>query len=741
MSSFDYTQSQSPADEQRSKELSLQRSRPPTDVPGYEAQRFLGAGAYGEVWVGVDRNTGRRVAIKFYAHRRGVDWSLLSREVEKLVFLSADRYVVQLLDVGWDSDPPYYVMEFVENGSLEDLLRKRGTFLPNEAVEMFREIAIGLVHAHGKGVLHCDLKPANILLDQDQRPRLADFGQSRLSHEQRPALGTLFYMAPEQADLTAVPDVRWDVYALGAILYCMLVGHPPHRSEASLSEVETAKDLPERLSRYRRLIEERPLPAEHRQISGVDKSLADIVDRCLAARPRDRFANVQEVLDALQARDRNRARRPLMVVGFVGPLVLLAIMAFFGWRGYERALKDTELVARQRAIENNAFAAELAAEKVSSEIANYFEVAEDEASRSKFEALVQPLLANAALAELNDPQARDAQIEAARPAFIADPARIALDDYLRSRLARYQEADDMLTNPRFASMFVCDRYGTQIAAAHDDDVTSRSIGRNFAHRTYFHGGSAELPRFPRSSQNAKHIEKTKLSAVYKSSTTKMWKVAVATPLYHEEGENDVFDGVLVLTVNLGDFEFFRLNNAESIDRFAVLVDGRPGEDTGTILQHPLFDRLLSDAGKLPEQFPDYRVPDALLTAAAGQLYRDPLSQHEAGKDFAQQWIAATAPVRTPGSNSDDPPTGLVVLVQEDYSRVISPVQQLGQRLVREGILALCVVIAASLALWYFVLRLFREPSNGGRQKVELAPESTPLHGMETLPLGAGRRGK
>ncbi len=58
------------------------------------------------------------------------------------------------------------------------------------------------------------------------RPRLADFGQSRMSHEQTPSLGTLFYMAPEQADLNAVPDARWDVYALGAILYCMLCGFP-----------------------------------------------------------------------------------------------------------------------------------------------------------------------------------------------------------------------------------------------------------------------------------------------------------------------------------------------------------------------------------------------------------------------------------------------------------------------------------------------------------------------------------
>jgi serine/threonine protein kinase len=147
----DYTEQQTPTDQQRSKDLSLARTRPPTEEPGFLSQTFIGAGAYGEVWAGVDRNTGRKVAIKFYAHRRGVDWSLLNREVEKLVFLSADRYVVQLLQVGWDADPPYYVMEYVENGSLDDLLKKDGTFNVPDAALMFREIAVGLAHAHGKG--------------------------------------------------------------------------------------------------------------------------------------------------------------------------------------------------------------------------------------------------------------------------------------------------------------------------------------------------------------------------------------------------------------------------------------------------------------------------------------------------------------------------------------------------------------------------------------------------------------
>src|SRR4029077_5166986 len=143
------------------------------------------------------------------------------------------------LEVGWNATPPFYVMEYMERGSLEERL-EQGLPSVAEAVVLVRDIAKGLVHAHAKGILHCDLKPANILLDQDGKPRLADFGQSRLSNEQTPALGTLFYMAPEQADAKALPDARWDVYALGAIFYAMLTGPPPHRHERVVTEIESA---------------------------------------------------------------------------------------------------------------------------------------------------------------------------------------------------------------------------------------------------------------------------------------------------------------------------------------------------------------------------------------------------------------------------------------------------------------------------------------------------------------------
>ena len=243
---------------------------------------------------------------------------------------------------GWAGTPTRRTTSWSisSSGSLADRIAK-GPLGVEEAVATLRGVATGLVHAHGKGVLHCDLKPANVLLDQDGKPRLADFGQSRLSTEQAPALGTMFYMAPEQADLAATPDVRWDVYALGALLYCMLTGRPPHRTGETVDEFERTPDLADRLARYRRSIEQSPPPVGHRSMHGVDKVLAAIVDRCLATDPDKRYANVQAVLDALDARAARLARRPMMVLGAIGPALLLAVVAWFAWQGFSAAMRQS----------------------------------------------------------------------------------------------------------------------------------------------------------------------------------------------------------------------------------------------------------------------------------------------------------------------------------------------------------------------------------------------------------------
>jgi serine/threonine protein kinase len=697
---FNHTQQQTSDEQQRAQSLSLKPSRPPTQVPGYEPRKFLGAGAYGEVWVAIDRNTGRQVAIKFYAHKGGLDWSILSREVEKLAFLSADRYVVQLLDVGWDADPPYYVMEYVENGSLEDLQRREGLLPPREAVALFREVAVGLLHAHGKGVLHCDLKPANVLLDQDSRPRLADFGQSRLSHEQTPALGTLFYMAPEQADLQAVPDVRWDVYALGSLLYSMLTGFPPYRSAAAVTEFETATDLEERLCRYRQLIETSPRPANHRQIRGVDRELADIVDGCLAPKRDERYANVQEVLDALNARDRRRARRPLVLLGFVAPALLLAVMSVFAWSWFETAVNSSDDALRARALDSNSFAAKYVAKTVTNELEIYYRAVEEMAASYRFQALLEMTTDNPDIAklrrELNDPHISEPTREQRRAEFVANPARQELQERIEDLL---QDPDE----PNVASWFVTDPSGLQLARAPAEDT----VGKNFAWRSYFHGRDEDFPEDWRPKPED-HIRETNLSAVFYSQVNDRWTVTISTPVMTEEDENNTpkFLGVIGLSVDVHRF----VKMQEKKRQFAVLVDWRAGPNKGLILQHPLFDKFLEDQKNVPDRFQTYRLREEDLpdTQAKEENYVDPLAKDPEGGEYDKHWLAKQQSV-----SIRDGYTGWIVIVQESYEGAIgNTLERLKSSLLARGLVAVALIAGLSAVLWAFVIRSLREPARG-----------------------------
>ena len=170
-------------------------------------------------------------------------------------------------------------MEYLPGGSLAE--RLSGRAIPvKETVDVFREVAEALVYLHGKAILHCDLKPANVLLDDHNQIRLADFGQARLSSEAGPAVGTLFYMAPEQAEQAARPDVRSDIYSLGALVYTMLTRAPPYSGGRATEDLRTSKSTRERIELYRQIIEESDAPTAHHRVEGVDRALAEIIDRC-----------------------------------------------------------------------------------------------------------------------------------------------------------------------------------------------------------------------------------------------------------------------------------------------------------------------------------------------------------------------------------------------------------------------------------------------------------------------------
>jgi hypothetical protein len=684
-------------------------------IPGYVLHTPLGRGAYGEVWLGENRTTKRQVAVKFLHSRATLDWWLLDGEIEKLAFLAADRRVVQLLDVGRDADPPFFVMEYIARGSLAQHLDSAGPLPVERAAAIFEEIALGLMLVHAKGILHCDLKPSNILLDDELRPRLADFGQSRPLDDRSPtlALGTMFFMAPEQADPAAVPDARWDVYALGAVLHTMLEGRPPHQSDAALAAVRAEPDLARRLARYRALV----TAASGRAPSGrLDKPLARILARCLAVDPRARFSTVQEVVEALRLRREARARRPVLLLGGIGPVLLLAVMVVFGVRGYRQATEQSADAIRRRAFESNKYAAAFMARYLEGEIRRYLEVVTEERELPGFQTAFRtvtampdlPLLAAAGPDRTGRPAA--ALVEH----FRSEPSRQALDAHFRARLDGFlAEWRRDPRAPHFVSMFALDAAGTHLGAAYDPDVPTKSVGGYFAWRSYFHGGPQDLPRdTPRA--RITPFTQPHLSAPFRSTTTNAWRLGVSAPLFDVQEDQPVFAGVLVLSVDIGNFDVLAVDSQPRHDRFAVLVDPRDGPGSAPegarIILHPYFAEVAppdpADRTRpAVRPFIDRQVLQR-LTGDWGLAYQDPLGRAPGGAAFQGPWIAAAQPVRLPGGpggqrGGDD---GLVVMVQERAGAAIGPVVQLGGRLVGEGLLALAAVAVTVATLWALVLR-------------------------------------
>jgi len=735
----DFTEFQSVGEQSAAKKLSLQSSQPPGEVPGFRLERRLGQGAFGQVWVGYDLNTGRQVAIKFYLYRAGVNWAL-SREVKHLVTMSTNRHIVQVLQVGWEGDPPYYVMEYLENGSLEDLLRRQGRLSVANAVSMITDIAKGLNHSHGKGVLHCDLKPANILLDQDWRPRLADFGQSRLSTEQVPALGTLFYMAPEQADLTAAPDARWDVYALGAILHCMLVGEPPYRSEQSIKELDQAETINARLEQYRRAIYNAPPSRALMKVPGLDRGLLQIIQRCIAREPERRFANVQQVLESLSQRSALRLRRPLQLLGIVGPLLLLAVMSFFAIRSIRLSEAETLERLQTRALESNRFAARFAARSIENELAEVFRLLEEEVRTSEFQDRVA-----SALTETEDFRAElieNRDYAAVPAAFRKVSSRVTLDEYLRNLAKRWSNNSTNQLLSKLNSLFVTDDVGTTFAAAFTDKTGDEQspVGKNFAYRSYFNGGRDDAPA-TRQAKEFQAVGQTHLSAAFKSTSTGTWKVAVSTPIWVTTDARDGLSagesnaqrgtsanaaaenqskvvGIFCLTIELSDISILDDGNVKAkSNQLAVLVDGRDGEYKGTLLYHPLLESLAtSDKGNQIARDGRFQIDIETLENLQTRgifNYQDPVAATVLGDEYQGNWIAAVEKVRLPVRNSTDEQSAqrknsdLWMLVQERASNVTEPVRQLSGRLAGEGAAAVATILAVISFLWLVVWRVLR----------------------------------
>lgn len=285
-------------------------------VVGYILTETLGEGAYGKVWRSWQLRTRKEVAVKVFTQRSGLDWIFLQREVERLTRLDRHPHIVSLLDMGLDEEPPFYVMDLIEQGSLESFAHPQNTAQVDRAVLWFEQICDALSYVHSKGLIHCDLKPANILLDGREHIRVVDFGQSRIFTESSASMGTLFYMDPQQAILSepgspVQPDIRWDIYALGASMYSILTGHVAYTSPQNIEAIETAPTLKDRLQRYRDMLKNDPLPSWDMNGKTFNPELIAIIQKCMSLRMEDRYDNINAIASDLHALRTHRPVTPL----------------------------------------------------------------------------------------------------------------------------------------------------------------------------------------------------------------------------------------------------------------------------------------------------------------------------------------------------------------------------------------------------------------------------------------------
>jgi serine/threonine-protein kinase PpkA len=200
-------------------------------VPGYRIVRLLGRGGMATVYLAVQESLGREVALKLLAPELAEDPIAAERFIREARTAARleHRHIVGVHDVGKHESQPYLSMEYMPGDSIAG-----GAMQPAEALQVVREIALALDHAHQKGVVHRDVKPENILRRNDGSCALADFGIARTTEPGKPltqegmTVGTPHYMSPEQVQGLPL-DGRSDLYSLGVVLYQLLTGELPFR--------------------------------------------------------------------------------------------------------------------------------------------------------------------------------------------------------------------------------------------------------------------------------------------------------------------------------------------------------------------------------------------------------------------------------------------------------------------------------------------------------------------------------
>jgi WD40 repeat protein/tRNA A-37 threonylcarbamoyl transferase component Bud32 len=283
-----------------------------TELAGYRLESLLGWGGMSVVYLAEDLRLKRRVALKLLAASLAGDESFRDRFLrESELAASIDHpNIIPIYEAGTTEDLLFIAMRYVEGQDLKERL-ERGRLDPADAIGILAQVASALDAAHGRGLVHRDVKPSNVLLDTGARPDgsdhvyLADFGITRRVSDEPGAgddgnlLGTIDYVAPEQIAGEDI-DRRADVYSLGCVLYECLVGQPPFRRDSDLAVV------------FAHLETEAPAPSAQRP--ELSAALDAVFARALAKDPEQRYPSCREFARAALAVAVDEASRVLVDV-------------------------------------------------------------------------------------------------------------------------------------------------------------------------------------------------------------------------------------------------------------------------------------------------------------------------------------------------------------------------------------------------------------------------------------------
>jgi len=261
----------------------------------YRLLDLLGRGGMGSVFAAEHKTFGRRVALKIISKQTGRDPEQLERflaEARRIAALDHPN-IVRAFDVDHEGERYFLVMEYVEGRDLQQIVESDGPLDVGRAARFIRQAALGLAHAHQRKMIHCDIKPSNLIVGNDEVVKILDMGMARLlesdgstSDSNENIVGTIDYIAPEQALEAEDLDHRADIYSLGCTLYFLLTSRPPF-GEGTLAQ---------RIMKHQT---QAPRPISETR-SGVPDSLAGICLKMMAKKPEDRFQTAEEVARGLE---------------------------------------------------------------------------------------------------------------------------------------------------------------------------------------------------------------------------------------------------------------------------------------------------------------------------------------------------------------------------------------------------------------------------------------------------------